>query len=81
MTERLLMTADGLKSMKKGSFIVMKTEVRPFISKLKLFMKRGISFSENACAVVGLGARHVLYISREKLIHAIMDKYPRENKT
>lgn len=37
MTERPLMTADELKSMKKGSFIVMKTGVHPFISKLKLF--------------------------------------------
>lgn len=39
MTERPLMTADELKSMKKGSFIVMKTGAHPFVSKLKLFFK------------------------------------------
>ena len=42
MTERPLMTADELKSMKKGNFIVMKTGTHPFISKLKLFFKWGI---------------------------------------
>ena len=44
MTERPLMTADELKSMKKGNFIVMKTGTHPFISKLKLFFKWGIDF-------------------------------------
>ena len=37
MTERPLMSPDELKSMKPGSFIVMKTGAHPFISKLKLF--------------------------------------------
>lgn len=41
MTERPLMTADELKSMKKGNFIVMKTGTHPFVSKLKLFFKWG----------------------------------------
>ena len=40
MTERPLMTADELKSMKKGNFIVMKTGTHPFISKLKLFFNK-----------------------------------------
>ena len=80
MTERPLMTADELKSMKKGSFIVMKTGAHPFVSQLKLFMKWGISFPKEFYAVEDRGARKVRYISREKLIRAITDKYPPKRK-
>lgn len=80
MTERPLMTADELKSMKKGSFIVMKTGAHPFVSRLKLFMKWGISFPQDAYMVEDQGARKVRYISREKLIRAITDKYPPKKK-
>lgn len=80
MTERPLMTADELKSMKKGSFIVMKTGAHPFVSQLKLFMKWGISFPEDAYMVEDRGARKVRYISHEKLIRAITDKYPPKKK-
>lgn len=74
------MTADELKSMKKGSFIVMKTGAYPFVSKLKLFMKWGISFPKKAYAAADQGARKVRYISREKLLRAIAEKYPQERK-
>jgi type IV secretion system protein VirD4 len=80
MTERPLMTADELKSMKKGSFIVMKTGAHPFVSQLKLFMKWGITFPKESYAVSDRGARKVRYISREKLIRAITDKYPPRKK-
>ena len=80
MTERPLMTADELKSMKKGSFIVMKTGAHPFVSKLKLFMKWGISFPKESYTIKDCGARKVRYISREKLIRAITDKYPPKRK-
>lgn len=79
MTERPLMTADELKSMKKGSFIVMKTGVHPFVSQLKLFFKWGISFPEKAYTT-DQGARKVCYTSREKLIRAITTRYPQEKK-
>ena len=81
MTERPLMTADELKSMKKGSFIVMKTGAHPFVSQLKLFMKWGISFPSKAYTVEDRGARRVRYISRERLIHAITDQFPQERRT
>lgn len=80
MTERPLMTADELKSMKKGSFIVMKTGAHPFISQLKLFMKWGISFPKEAYEVKDQGARRVRYVSRDKLIRAITDKFPQQKK-
>lgn len=81
MTERPLMSADELKSMKKGSFIVMKTGAHPFVSKLKLFFKWGISFPAKDYEVADKGARRVSYVSRERLIMAIMEQYPQINKT
>lgn len=80
MTERALMSADELKSMKKGSFIVMKTGAHPFVSKLKLFFKWGISFPENSYTIADKGARCVHYISRETLIKNITARYPQEKK-
>ena len=80
MTERPLMTADELKSMKKGSFIVMKTGAHPFISQLKLFMKWGISFPKEAYEVEDQGARRVRYVSRDKLIRTITDKFLQQKK-
>lgn len=80
MTERALMSADELKSMKKGSFIVMKTGAHPFVSKLKLFFKWGISFPENSYTIADKGARRVYYISRETLIKNITARYPQEKK-
>ena len=44
MMQRPLMTADELKSMPKGSFIVMKTGSNPMRTKLKLFFEWGIRF-------------------------------------
>ena len=44
MMERPLMTADELKSMPKGQFVVMKTGFYPMIVHLKLFFDWGISF-------------------------------------
>ena len=57
MTERPLMSADELKNMRKGSFIVMRTGAHPFVSQLKLFFKWGISFSDTPYAVAEHGAR------------------------
>ena len=75
-----LVSADMVKSMKKGSFIVMKTGTHPFISKLKLFFKWGISFPENSYTIADKGARRVHYISRETLIKNITARYPQEKK-
>lgn len=80
MTERPLMTADELKSMKKGSFIVMKTGAHPFVSQLKLFMKWGISFPKEAYKVEDRGARRVRYVSRDKLIRTITEQFPQQKK-
>lgn len=75
MMERPLMTADELKSMPKGQFIVMKTGVHPMKVKLKLFFEWGISFGE-PYTVPDKGNRVVPYAGKETLIQAILEKYP-----
>ncbi len=76
MTERPLMTADELKSMKKGNFIVMKTGTHPFISKLKLFFKWGIDFDTEKYTVEDKGTRKVHYTNKEIIEENILDAFP-----
>lgn len=70
------MTADELKSMKKGDFIVMKTGTHPFISRLKLFFDWGIKFDTEPYEPKDKGAREVFYVNREIIEQGIMSKYP-----
>ena len=44
--ERALLTPDELKSIPKGSFIVMKTGTHPMRTRLQLFLNWGITFGE-----------------------------------
>ena len=76
MTERPLMTADELKSMKKGNFIVMKTGTHPFISKLKLFFKWGIDFDTGKYEVEDKGTRKVHYTNKDVIEEAVLDAFP-----
>lgn len=76
MTERPLMTADELKSMKKGNFIVMKTGTHPFVSKLKLFFKWGIDFDTEKYTVEDKGTRKVHYTNKEIIEENILDAFP-----
>jgi type IV secretion system protein VirD4 len=77
MTERPLLSPDELKSMKKGSFIVLKTGTHPFISQLKLFFQWGIQFDEaNPYSLADQGARAVAYADKAKIEAAIIAKFP-----
>ena len=80
MIERPLMTAEELKSMGKGNFIVMKTGTHPFISKLKLFFKWGIKFDTEPYAPEDKGERKVHYTDKQKIEEAILDKFPESRK-
>ena len=46
MIERPLLTADELKSLPKGNFVIMKTGVHPMQIKLRLFLDWGITFDK-----------------------------------
>ena len=75
MMERPLLTADELKSIPKGSFIVQKTGCHPIRTRLRLFLEWGITFDEEY-RVAEQSARKVYYADREALTRAILKKYP-----
>lgn len=76
MIERPLMTADELKSMPKGQFVVMKTGFYPMKVKLKLFFKWGIQFDEkNPYGIPDQGNRKVEYAAKKDIMDGIVKKY------
>mgnify|MGYP001123773767 CR=1 FL=1 len=74
MIERPLMTPDELKSLPKGTFVVMKTGFYPMKVKLKLFFKWGIEFEEKY-EVAENGNREVHYANRSELFNNIIQAY------
>ena len=75
MMERPLMSPDELKSMPKGSFVVMKTGTHPMKTKLKLFFNWGIQF-EKPLEMPDRGSRPVYYAGKLDLERAILSAYP-----
>lgn len=74
MTERPLMSADELKAMPKGQFVIMKTGAYPMKVKLKLFFEWGISFGE-PYTVKENANRKVEYAEKKELVEKIVEKY------
>lgn len=68
------MTPDELKSLPKGTFVVMKTGFYPMKVKLKLFFKWGIEFEEKY-EVIENGNREVHYANRTELFNNIIQTY------
>ena len=66
MIQRPLMTADELKSLPKGNFIVSKTGTHPMRTKLKLFLKWGITFEEPYESEEN-SARKVAYADKQEI--------------
>ena len=58
------MSADELKSMPKGSFVVMKTGTHPMKTMLKLFFEWGIRF-EKPLQMEDWGSRPVHYAGKQ----------------
>ena len=74
MIERPLMTADELKSIPKGNFMVMKTGTHPMRTKLRLFLDWGITF-DGVYAVPEKGNRKVTYADKQTLEENIVQKH------
>lgn len=74
MMERPLMTPDELKSIPKGSFVVMKTGTHPMQTRLRLFLDWGITFGEPYITSEH-AARPVAYASRQELFLSIDRAY------
>ena len=80
MIERPLMTPDELKSIPKGSFVVMKTGTHPMQTKLRLFLDWGITFG-TPYVTPEHAARPVAYASRAELLDSIDRTYPKTQPT
>lgn len=76
MAARPLMSADELKALPKGMFIVMKTGQHPMKTKLKLFFEWGIAFGKPYQAEEH-GNRAVAYAAKDELLQAIQTRYPK----
>ena len=81
MIERPLLTADELKSLPKGRFVVMKTGYHPMQVNLKLFFKWGITFDGEPYMVEDRGNRKVAYADKAEIVEAILKKYHPERET
>ncbi len=79
MIERPLMTGDELRTMKKGSMLVTKTGAHPIMTKMKLFTKWGITFSE-PYKLQDKSARPVKYVSEKDIAMAIMNQQRTQKK-
>ena len=78
MIERPLMTADELKALPKGTFVVTKTGFNPIQVKLKLFFKWGIQFEKEPYVVPLRDNKNICYASKDALMRAAYDKYTKD---
>jgi type IV secretion system protein VirD4 len=74
MMERPLMTADELKSIPKGNFVVMKTGTHPMKTKLRLFLDWGITF-DSVYTVAERAHRKVAYADKQVLEENIIRRH------
>lgn len=74
MMERPLMTPDELKSIPKGSFVVMKTGTHPMRTRLRLFLDWGIRFGK-PYTVEEKAHRKVVYADKQTLEENIVRKH------
>ena len=78
MMERPLLTADELKAIPKGNFIVQKTGQHPMRTRLRLFLEWGITFEE-PYIVPERADRAVAYANREDLERNLPQSSKAEN--
>ncbi len=68
------MTPDGLKSIPKGNFVVMKTGSHPMKTRLRLFLDWGITFGD-PYQMPEHDQRKVYYAGRQELEQSIQDRF------
>ena len=78
MIQRPLMTADELKSMPKGDFILMKTGARPMQTKLKLFKNWGIKL-DYTYEIEKRNQRKVEYANIDDIENIIKNRFNLDN--
>ena len=73
MIERPLLTADELKSLPKGHFVIMKTGTHPIKTVLRLFLDWGITFG-NPYLMEEKFHRRITYANKETLEENIVNQ-------
>lgn len=68
------MSADELKVMPKGTFVIMETGVDPMVSKMYFYFELGIEFEEEY-EVEEKAQREVLYAGKSEVEENIIKKY------
>ena len=71
------MTPDELKSLPKGTFVVMKTGTHPMQTKLRLFFDWGITFGE-PYAIPEHAVRKVAYANRADLFQSVAKAFSKD---
>lgn len=77
MIERPLMTADELRRMPNGQFVVLKRGSYPMKSRFQIFTKWGVKFEENY-DMSKRRVEEIQYIDIRELERAISEKYPKQ---
>lgn len=81
MIERPLITADELKALPKGTFVVTKTGFNPIKVKLKLFFKWGIEFEEKPFVIPLRDNKNICYANKDALMRTVYEKYAVNKKS
>lgn len=79
MMERPLLTADELKSIPKGEFVVMKTGTHPMRTKLRLFLDWGITFDPDGYRMPERAARKIAYVDHDELTRSVRRRYAKNS--
>lgn len=74
MIQRPLMTPNELKALPKGNFIVSKIGCHPMRTRLKMFLKWGITFEE-PYEIEEKAARKVVYADKQEIEEEIIRRY------
>lgn len=75
MIKKPLITADQIKRMKKGEWILMKTGMHPAQMKMPKYEDWGLSLEEEPYKIREASTRKVYYADRERLLNALQIKY------
>ena len=79
MMERPLLTADELKAIPKGEFVVMKTGTHPMRTRLRLFLDWGITFDPDGYRMPERAARKIAYVDHDELARSIRRRYTKNS--
>lgn len=73
MVQKPLLSAEALKALPKGTFVVTKTGALPMKTEFCLYSKWGITFPEESYEVPEQGNRRVAYADKDRILKSMID--------